>query len=68
MSSDWYNIPRQTKINAYIQILEETGIATHAVEKDWWVVQTLSAIFEMEVGKYLIFKGLCVATHNPFYV
>ena len=57
MSNDWYDIPRQTKINAYIQISEETGMATYAVEKDWWVVQTLSAIFELEVGKYLIFKG-----------
>jgi hypothetical protein len=28
-----------------------------AVEKDWWVVQTLSIIFEMETGKHLVFKG-----------
>lgn len=47
MSDEWYNIPKQTKINAYTQIAEETGIASYAVEKDWWVVQTLSAIFEM---------------------
>lgn len=57
MSEEWYSIPKQTKINAYTQISEETGIASYAVEKDWWVVQILSAIFEMEVGKYLIFKG-----------
>jgi predicted nucleotidyltransferase component of viral defense system len=57
MSNDWYDIPRQTKINAYTQVSEETGMAPFAVEKDWWVVQVLSAIFEMEIGKYLIFKG-----------
>ena len=57
MSNDWYDIPKETKINAYTQISEETGMATYAVEKDWWVVQTLSALFEMEIGKYLIFKG-----------
>jgi len=28
-----------------------------AVEKDWWVTQTLSIIFEMEIGQHLIFKG-----------
>jgi predicted nucleotidyltransferase component of viral defense system len=28
-----------------------------AVEKDWWVVQTLSVIFELEAGKHLVFKG-----------
>ena len=28
-----------------------------AVEKDWWVVQTLAIIFEMEIGNHLVFKG-----------
>ena len=57
MSNKWYSIPEQTKTNAYTQISEETGMATYAVEKDWWVVQVLSAIFELEIGKSLIFKG-----------
>ena len=57
MNIEWYNIPSQTKVNAYTQIAESTGMAPFAVEKDWWVVQVLSAIFEMEVGKHLIFKG-----------
>ena len=57
MENEWYNIPRQTKINAYNQIADETGMAAYAVEKDWWVVQTLAALFEMEIGQYLIFKG-----------
>ena len=57
MNKEWYNIPSQTKINAYTQVAESTGMAPYAVEKDWWVVQVLSAIFEMEVGKHLIFKG-----------
>ncbi len=53
----WYNIPGQTKANAYIQIAENTGMAPYAVEKDWWVVQTLAIIFEMEIGAHLVFKG-----------
>lgn len=57
MSNEWYNIPRQTKINAYTQISESKGMAPFAVEKDWWVVQVLSAVFDMEIGKSLIFKG-----------
>lgn len=57
MENKWYKIPTQTKINAYTQIAEEKGMTPFAVEKDWWVVQTLSAIFEMEIGMYLIFKG-----------
>lgn len=32
-------------------------MAAFAVEKNWWVVQTLSIIFEMEIGQHLVFKG-----------
>ena len=53
----WYNIPAQTKANAYIQIAEMTGMAPYAVEKDWWVVQTLANIYELEIGAHLVFKG-----------
>ncbi len=53
----WFAIPDSTKRNAYIQIAEKTGMAAFAVEKDWWVVQTLAIIFEMEVAKHLVFKG-----------
>ena len=28
-----------------------------AVEKDWWVTQTLAIIFQMEVAPHLVFKG-----------
>ena len=53
----WLAIPDETKRNAYIQIAEKTGMSAFAVEKDWWVVQALSIIFDMEVGKHLVFKG-----------
>jgi len=53
----WLAIADDTKRNAYIQIAEKSGMSAFAVEKDWWVVQTLSVIFGMEVGKQLIFKG-----------
>ncbi len=53
----WLNTPEQTKRNAYIQIAERTGMSSFAVEKDWWVVQTLAIIFEMDVARHLVFKG-----------
>ena len=55
--NNWLTIPDTTKANAYIQISEKTGMAAAAVEKDWWVVQILGIIFEMPVGKHLVFKG-----------
>ncbi len=57
MSNEWYNIPKETKINAYTQVAEETGIPPYAVEKDWWVIQTLTLIFEMKIGEFIVFKG-----------
>jgi hypothetical protein len=53
----WLTIPENTKRNAYNQIAERRGMSPFAVEKDWWVMQTLTVIFEMEVGRHLIFKG-----------
>lgn len=32
-------------------------MAAFAVEKDWWVVQMLSLIFEMDFAQHLVFKG-----------
>ena len=55
--NNWLTTPDTTKANAYIQISEKTGMAAAAVEKDWWVVQILGIIFEMPVGKHLVFKG-----------
>ena len=51
------NIPATEKAAIYRQISNKTGIPVFAVEKDWWVVQTLSVIFEMEVAQHLVFKG-----------
>lgn len=53
----WLTVADNTKRNAYIQIAEKSGMSAFAIEKDWWVVQTLSVIFGMEVGKHLLFKG-----------
>lgn len=53
----WIAESDETKRKAYIQIAEKVGMSPFAVEKDWWVTQTLSIIFEMEIGQHLIFKG-----------
>lgn len=53
----FFNIEKETKRQIIQQAAEQLGMAPFAVEKDWWVVQTLAIIFEMEVGKHLVFKG-----------
>lgn len=53
----WLEIPDATKENAYREISVETGISAFAVEKDWWVVRTLSVVFNMDAAPHLVFKG-----------
>jgi len=54
---DFYTLPKEDKIAIYKNVEGNTGIPNFAVEKDWWVVQTLNIIFEMEIAKHLVFKG-----------
>jgi predicted nucleotidyltransferase component of viral defense system len=54
---NFYDIPNEEKEAIFQQISTNTGMPAYAVEKDWWVVQTLSIIFEMDVAQHLVFKG-----------
>ncbi len=53
----WLNVPNETKRNAYIQVAENNRMSAYVAEKDWWVVQTLSVMFETSLKDYLVFKG-----------
>lgn len=57
MKNKFLNLPEKTRINAFNNVAEKKGITPFAVEKDWWVTQSLSIIFEMDEAKYLVFKG-----------
>jgi len=53
----FFNIPDTEKLLIFQEISNKTGMPSYAVEKDWWVVQTLALVFELEIGKHLVFKG-----------
>ena len=54
----WFLLPEETKTNVFAETGRQIGLpSSSAVEKDWWVVQTLSVIFSMDCAKALIFKG-----------
>ena len=53
----WHSTSDTDKQIAYNQLWDKTNLPAFAVEKDWWVVQTLAILFEMEIGKHLVFKG-----------
>jgi len=53
----WLNVPDETRRRAYTQIAENSGMSAFGAEKDWWVVQTLSVLFETSIKDQLVFKG-----------
>ncbi|PLX05408.1 MAG: nucleotidyl transferase AbiEii/AbiGii toxin family protein, partial [Marinilabiliales bacterium] len=53
----WHQMSEEDKRIAYNQIAVNTGLPAYAIEKDWWVVQTLAIIFDLKIGQNLVFKG-----------
>jgi predicted nucleotidyltransferase component of viral defense system len=53
----WLSLPDETRRNACEQVAEAVGMSAFAVEKDWWITQILSIIFEMDVAPFMVFKG-----------
>lgn len=55
---EWFQLPDETKIRLFAETSRQIGLpSSSAVEKDWWVVQTLAVIFSMDCANALIFKG-----------
>lgn len=54
---DFYHIDPAEKAAIFTEIATQKGMKPFAVEKDWWVSRTLEIIFQMPIGKYLVFKG-----------
>jgi hypothetical protein len=54
---DFYQLSSEEKQPIFVQIGIKLNIHPAAVEKDWWVVQTLNMLQSMEVAPYTVFKG-----------
>ena len=54
---EWVRLPKIRKINILLALSKTLKLPTDAIEKDWWVVQTLRLIFEMDCADSLVFKG-----------
>ncbi len=57
MSRTFYNLSKKEKENLFEEMRLKTGLPPYAIEKDWWVVQTLAIIFGMEFAPHVLFKG-----------
>eukprot|EP01035_Chromulina_nebulosa_P014825 gene14825-19616_t len=54
---EWFKLTDQNRLNIFLETAKRKSLHESSVEKDWWVVQTLSAIFSMDYANVLIFKG-----------
>ena len=56
-AKDFYKLSSEEKQTIFAQIGNKLNIHPAAVEKDWWVVQTLAMIQELDVAPHIVFKG-----------
>lgn len=54
---EWLKLPDATKLNIFSETGRRVGLPAVAIEKDWWVVHTLSLVFSMKCAPSLVFKG-----------
>ena len=53
----FYTLPDREKKAILAQVYDDMPLPLASIEKDWWVVQTLALVFQMEAAPYLVFKG-----------
>src|SRR5664279_710875 len=53
----WLKLTNEQRKTSLDQAALQTGIATKAIEKDWWVTLTLKVLFESTFANHLVFKG-----------
>lgn len=54
---EWFSLSVSDRREAIIQTSIEKGLPAAAIEKDWWVVTVLRAIFSTVYTEHLVFKG-----------
>lgn len=54
---NFYTLDKFEKEAIFEELASQKGMKAFAVEKDWWVSRTLEIIFQMDISKFLVFKG-----------
>ena len=57
MDNNFHILNKKDKLQIIKQVAEQQNLQYFAVEKDWWVTQTLNIIFQLDFAKHLLFKG-----------
>ena len=54
---NWYKLSHNEKQEVLSAVAEKLGLPAFVIEKDWWVVQTLRLITQMDISDQIVFKG-----------
>ena len=54
---EFYKLSESDKLEIFTNVTYTTGLPEFAVEKDWWVVRTLEAVFQTQIAPHVVFKG-----------
>jgi predicted nucleotidyltransferase component of viral defense system len=57
LAAIWKDIKLSDKLSIFKEVADSLGLPATAVEKDWWVTQTLQLIFTTEIAPHTVFKG-----------
>lgn len=53
----FYQLSAKDKKVVFEEVRKGIRLPLSAIEKDWWVVQTLRLVFALDAGKNMVFKG-----------
>ena len=53
----WYKLSHNEKQDVLSATAAKLRLPAFVVEKDWWVVQTLRLITQMDIADQIVFKG-----------
>lgn len=54
---EWFDLTEKDRKAIINQVSTKTGLLPTAIEKDWWVMIALRAVFSTEYTEHLVFKG-----------
>jgi predicted nucleotidyltransferase component of viral defense system len=57
MIENWLELSQKLKNDILRELTTKVPMPEVAIEKDWWVTQTLRLIFSMDCAPHLVFKG-----------
>jgi len=53
----WSELDLEEKRTILLNTRKNVKFPLYIIEKDWWVVQTLRLISQMDISQHLVFKG-----------